>query len=164
ETAESAEIVGEADFAESAEVVEESEPAEEGKPAEEVKTEKTVEAAEKVSFVQSEVKQTILDRIPNPDENLSAKEFSECVTAYAESKGYQIEDSAYLTIAVLADEMQKKGIPLSLNNAVIMVDDAITRIQKRNPLDKIVDRYSKKHAYLLKDKHFYWNNYSKARK
>ena len=63
-----------------------------------------------------------------------------------------------MTIAVLAEEMQQKNTPLSLNNAKIMADGAITRIQKRNPLDKIMDHYSKKHAYLLKDKHFYWKD------
>ena len=64
---------------------------------------------------------------------------------------------AYMTIAVLAEEMQQQKAPLSLNNAKKMADDAIVRAQKRNPLDKIMDRYSKKRAYILKDKHFYWN-------
>ena len=113
--------------------------------------------AEKAGAEEAE-KQTILDRISDPAANLSVQDFSECIAAYAETKGYKVEDSAYITIAVLADEMQKKETPLSLNNAKIMADDAIARIQKRNPLDKIVDRCSKKHAYLLKDKHFYWKN------
>lgn len=108
----------------------------------------TIEAAEK--------KETILDRIENPDKDLTVKEFSECITAYAGTKGYQVEDAAYMTIAVLAEEMQQQSTPLSLNNAKKMTDDAIVRIQKRNPLDKIMDRYSKKRAYLLKDRHFYW--------
>ena len=113
--------------------------------------------AEKAGAEEAE-KQTILDRISDPAANLSVQDFSECIAAYAETKGYKVEDSAYITIAVLADEMQKKETPLSLNNAKIMADDAIARIQKRNPLDKIVDRCIKKHAYLLKDKHFYWKN------
>ncbi|MCI7098328.1 MAG: hypothetical protein MR966_05330 [Lachnospiraceae bacterium] len=121
------------------------------------------ESAEKTSWAEKAgteeaEKQTILDRISDPAANLSVQDFSECIAAYAETKGYKVEDSAYITIAVLADEMQKKETPLSLNNAKIMADDAIARIQKRNPLDKIVDRCSKKHAYLLKDKHFYWKN------
>ena len=100
--------------------------------------------------------ETILDRIEDPEENLTIKEFSECITAYAGTKGYSIEDTAYMTIAVLAEEMQQHGTALSLNHAKKMADDAIAKIQKRSPLDKIMDRYSKKRAYLLKDRHFYW--------
>ena len=124
----------------------------------EEKTETGTETQEEANQPETneQVKETILDRIEDPDTNLSVEEFSECITAYAELKGYQIEETAYMTIAVLAESIQQKSIPLSLNNAKKMADNAIARIQKRNPLDKIVDRYSKKHAYLLKDKHFDW--------
>ncbi len=104
-----------------------------------------------------ETKPTILDKIEDLDADLPVTEFIECITAYASTKGYQVEEMAYMTIAVLAEEMQQQRAPLSLNNAKKMADDAIVRVQKRNPLDKIMDRYSKKRAYILKDKHFYWN-------
>ncbi len=100
---------------------------------------------------------TILDRIQNPDENLSQTEFRECLIAWAKEQGYQVDEMAYMTIAVLAEEMQTKNVPLSLNHAKKMADDAIEKAQKRNPFDKIMDRYNKKHAYLLKDKHFDWH-------
>ena len=135
----------------------ETEKEETGREKTENRETKTEMESEKEKVMEP-VKETILDRIKDPDENLSVKEFTECITAYAEIKGYRVEDTAYMTIAVLAEEMQQKNTPLSLNNAKIMADGAITRIQKRNPLDKIMDHYSKKHAYLLKDKHFYWKD------
>ena len=119
-------------------------------------SEKSVEENTENKIVE-EAKPTILDKIEDPDADLPVTEFIECITAYASTKGYQVEEMAYMTIAVLAEEMQQQKAPLSLNNAKKMADDAIVRAQKRNPLDKIMDRYSKKRAYILKDKHFYWN-------
>lgn len=141
---------------EKAEEPEEGESAEPEKEKTEEKTESKSEGLEENAVAGKT--ETILDRIEDPEENLTVKEFSECITAYAGIKGYQVEDTAYMTIAVLAEEMQQQSTPLSLNNAKKMTDDAIVRIQKRNPLDKIMDRYSKKRAYLLKDRHFYWKS------
>ncbi|MDO5411787.1 MAG: hypothetical protein Q4F21_15305, partial [Lachnospiraceae bacterium] len=139
-----------------AEKAEEAESTGETQEAEEASAAEVSEDAGETSF-ETVSKETILDRIENPDENLSVQEFTECITACAGLKGYRVEETAYMTIAVLAEEMQQQNTPLSLNNARKMAEDAISRIRKRNPLDKIVDKYSKKHAYILKDRHFYWN-------
>ena len=99
---------------------------------------------------------TILDRISNPEKVLTLDEFTECIVAFANRKGYQVDPSAYVTIAVLAEEIQQEGRSLSLVTARKLAENAMERIQKRNPFDKLIDRYSKKRAYKLKDRHFYW--------
>ena len=129
------------------------EPEEEPEPTE-TETEKPEEA--EPAKPEEEPALTILDRISNPEKVLTLDEFTECIVAFANRKGYQVDPSAYVTIAVLAEEIQQEGRSLSLVTARKLAENAMERIQKRNPFDKLIDRYSKKRAYKLKDRHFYW--------
>ena len=137
-------------------------PEEEPEPPEEAEAEeKTPEVAEPEA--KGEPVPTILDRISNPEKVLMLDEFTECIEAFADRKGYQVDPSAYVTIAVLAEEIQQEGGSLSLVTARKLAENAMERIQKRNPLDKLIDRYSKKRAYKLKDRHFYWKTERKEK-
>ena len=99
---------------------------------------------------------TVLDDIADPDAPLSNEMFLKCVISCAEIMEYRVEETAYMTIAVVAEEMQEKNVVLSLNNAKILTEQAVQRAQKRSHFDKIFDKYNKKRMHILKDRHFYW--------
>ena len=99
---------------------------------------------------------TVLDDIADPDAPLSNEMFLKCVISCAEIMEYRVEEAAYMTIAVVAEEMQEKNVVLSLNNAKILTEQAVQRAQKRSHFDKIFDKYNKKRMHILKDRHFYW--------
>lgn len=99
---------------------------------------------------------TVLDDIADPDAPLSNEMFLKCVISCAEIMEYRVEETAYMTIAVVAEEMQEKNVVLSLNNAKILTEQAVQRAQKRSHFDKIFDKYNKKRMHILKDRHFNW--------
>ena len=120
--------------------------------SEETESESNEDEAEKTKTVVH----TVLDDIADPDAPLSNEMFLKCVISCAEIMEYRVEETAYMTIAVVAEEMQEKNVVLSLNNAKILTEQAVQRAQKRSHFDKIFDKYNKKRMHILKDRHFYW--------
>ena len=120
--------------------------------SEETERESNEDEAEKTKTVVH----TVLDDIADPDAPLSNEMFLKCVISCAEIMEYRVEETAYMTIAVVAEEMQEKNVVLSLNNAKILTEQAVQRAQKRSHFDKIFDKYNKKRMHILKDRHFYW--------
>lgn len=106
----------------------------------------------------AETEHTILDEIQDPDERLSAELFQSCVVARAKTRGYSVDDRAYMTIQVLYDEMAEEDIILSKNLAIILADTAIARCGKGGVIGKLFKGLGKKDNTVLKDRHFDWND------
>ena len=102
------------------------------------------------------VKETIFDQIEVQDAPQSFEIFSQCCTDWAELKGYTIDRPAYMTIAVIAEEMETKGVALSAKNAKVLINGAIRRASKKGLFSFLSSGSGDGKPKKLKDKHFYW--------
>ena len=102
------------------------------------------------------VKETIFDQIEVQDAPQSFEIFSQCCTDWAELKGYTIDQPAYMTIAVIAEEMETKGVALSAKNAKVLINGAIRRASKKGLFSFLSSGSGDGKPKKLKDKHFYW--------
>lgn len=101
---------------------------------------------------------TVLDDIKDPDGALSTDLFQACVVARAMTRGYTVDERAYMTIQILCDEMQEEKIRLSMNLAIALADAAIVRCSKGTGFGKLFKGFGKKNATVLKDRHFDWDD------